>query len=89
MTKNKDKSRELARLTDQLSRVRQHSLAASRNNDFRAVARLTSEAARLNHLILAATGAPAPALAELRNTLFEVGESPASATASSSALVPS
>ena len=70
MTKNKDKTRELAQLNEQLQRVRQLSLAASRNDDFRAVARLTREAARLNHLIMAAEGAPVPALARLTDTLF-------------------
>jgi hypothetical protein len=42
---------ELQELRDQLHHIRQQSLAASRENDFRTVARLTTEAARLNRLI--------------------------------------
>jgi hypothetical protein len=38
-------------LKAQLTQVRQQSLAASRLNDFRTVARLTNEAARLNRAI--------------------------------------
>ena len=38
-------------LKEQLQRVRQQSLSASRQNDFRAVAHLTGEAARLNRAI--------------------------------------
>ena len=42
---------EVQQLKTQLIQVRQQSLAASRQNDFRTVARLTSEAARLNRAI--------------------------------------
>ena len=42
---------DLQKLREELTRVRQQSLAASRQNDFRAIARLTGEAARLNRLI--------------------------------------
>lgn len=87
MTKNKDKARELAQLNDQLQRVRQLSLAASRNDDFRAVARLTGEAARLNRLILAAEGAPIPALARFKDILFTSNEEPRVAANSSQALI--
>ena len=38
-------------LTQELSVIRQASLKAARNNDFRTVARLTREAARLNRSI--------------------------------------
>ena len=41
----------LPQLKEDLQRVRQESLQASRQDDFRAVARLTQEAARLNRLI--------------------------------------
>ena len=42
---------EVQQLKTQLARVRQQSLAASRENDFRTVARLTGEASRLNQTI--------------------------------------
>jgi hypothetical protein len=42
---------EVQALKEQLAHVRQQSLAAARQNDFRAVARLTCEAARLNRAI--------------------------------------
>jgi hypothetical protein len=42
---------EIQKLRDELRGVRERSLAASRRNDFREVARLTSEAARLNRTI--------------------------------------
>ena len=42
---------EVQELKTQLSHVQQQSLAASRQNDFRTVARLTSQAARLNRAI--------------------------------------
>jgi hypothetical protein len=54
--------------------VRQESLAAARKGDFRAVARLTCEAARLNRMILAAEGAEVPVLNTLGDKLF-TGES--------------
>ena len=38
-------------LTQELSAIRQASLKASRNDDFRSVARLTLEAARINRSI--------------------------------------
>jgi hypothetical protein len=42
---------EVNRLKHELNRVRALSLSATRQNDFRAIARLTSEAARLNRAI--------------------------------------
>jgi hypothetical protein len=42
---------EVQELKQQLQRVRQQSLLASRQNDFRGVARLTAEAAQLNRAI--------------------------------------
>jgi hypothetical protein len=42
---------EVQKLKQQLHLVRQQSLLASRQNDFRTVARLTTEAARLNRAI--------------------------------------
>ena len=68
--KKKDKIDELTQLTHDLQQVRQESLAASRKNDFRTVARLTCEAARLNRLILVAEGAEVPALDGLGDKLF-------------------
>jgi hypothetical protein len=70
MRKKKNNVEELAQLNQELTRVRQESLAASRNNEFRAVARLTAEAAKLNRLILAAEGAMVPALMFLGDELF-------------------
>jgi hypothetical protein len=49
--------RELADLEEKLRKVRQQSLSASQSGDFRTVARLTSEAARLNERIKALRGA--------------------------------
>jgi hypothetical protein len=72
--KNSDKIEELTQLTHDLQRVRQESLAASRKDDFRAIARLTCEAARLNRMILAAEGAEVPVLDTLGDKLF-TGES--------------
>jgi hypothetical protein len=71
--KKKDKIDELTQLTRDLQRVRQESLAASRKGEFRAVARLTCEAARLNRLILAAEGGEVPVLDKLGDKLF-IGE---------------
>jgi hypothetical protein len=68
--KKKDKLAELNHLTEHLHRVRHDSLAASRRGDFRAVARLTCEAARLNRLILAAEGTQVPVLDQLGDKLF-------------------
>ncbi len=45
--------RDLADLEEKLRRVRKESLAASQAGDFRTVAKLTSEAARLNEEIRA------------------------------------
>jgi hypothetical protein len=42
---------EIQELKQQLHRVRQQSLLASRENDFRTVARLTAEAAQINRTI--------------------------------------
>jgi hypothetical protein len=46
--------RQRAHLAQELSAIRQACLRATRNDDFRAVARLTLEAARLNHSIVEA-----------------------------------
>jgi hypothetical protein len=59
MTKTeKDKTKEIAGLN------------ASREGDFRAVARLTCQAARLNRLILATEGSEVRVLEHLGDTLF-------------------
>jgi hypothetical protein len=73
--KKKDKIDELTQLSHDLQRVRQESLTASRKGDFRAVARLTCEAARLNRLILTAEGAEVPVLENLGDKLFTGVES--------------
>ncbi|MHC1768659.1 MAG: hypothetical protein AB9869_30995 [Verrucomicrobiia bacterium] len=70
MTKKNDTLEELAQFTQELQQVRQDSLAATRRGDFRAVARLTGEAARLNRLILAAEGSQVPVLDGLGDKLF-------------------
>ena len=44
-------SRQREYLSNELSSIRQASLKAARNNDFRGVARLTLEAARINKAI--------------------------------------
>jgi hypothetical protein len=44
-------SRQREHLSTELSAIRQASLKASRNNDFRSVARLTLEAAKINKAI--------------------------------------
>jgi hypothetical protein len=72
--KQQDKIDELTRLTHELQQVRQESLAASRRDDFRAVARLTCAAARLNRMITAADGSEVPVLENLGDKLF-TGES--------------
>ena len=57
---------QIQELKAQLTQVRQQSLAASRLNDFRTVARLTSEAARINRAIHAQddfAGSPVKSLA--------------------------
>lgn len=45
-------SRQRQILDQELNSIRQKSLAAARNNDFRSVARLTIEAARVNRSIV-------------------------------------
>lgn len=70
MIKKKDKLEELSQFTQELHRVRQESLAASRRGDYRTVARLTCEAARLNRLILSAEGSQIPVLEGLGDKLF-------------------
>jgi hypothetical protein len=49
--KNVISTDEIQSLREQLNHVRQQSLLASRQNDFRAVARLTAQAAQLNRAI--------------------------------------
>ena len=44
---------DIEQLRDELRNIRERSLTAARQNDFRAVARLTTEAARLNRAIQA------------------------------------
>ncbi len=68
--RKKDRLEELAQLNEHLQQVRHECLLASRRDDFRAVARLTCEAARLNRLILAAEGPQVPALDVLGDKLF-------------------
>lgn len=70
MRKKNDKLDELAQLTQELHRVRRESLAASRSGDYRTVARLTGEAARLNRMILAAEGSGIASLVHLGHKLF-------------------
>ncbi len=72
--KKKEKLEELVQLNQELQQVRQQSLTASRRGDFRAVARLTCEAARLNRLILTAEGTQVAVLEDLGDKLF-TGES--------------
>jgi vacuolar-type H+-ATPase subunit D/Vma8 len=52
---------DIDKLKDELQRIRQRSLEASRHGDFRTVARLTCEAARLNQEINQAEGVLAAA----------------------------
>ncbi len=54
----------------ELNRVRQESLAASRKNDFRTVARLTGEAAWLDRLLSAAEGTSVTSLLHFSERLF-------------------
>ena len=70
MIAKKDKTDQKLQLTTELQRVRQESLAASRRNDFRTVARLTLETARLNRQITAADGSHVPSLEHLCDQLF-------------------
>ena len=67
---NKAKLDLLNRLNQELQTVRHESLAASRRGDFRAVGRLTCEAARLNRLILATEDSHVPSLVDLGDRLF-------------------
>jgi hypothetical protein len=64
MRKDSDHNEELARLAEELRRVRQQSLEASRKGDFRTVARLTQQAADINRGILQAEGLDMPVMAE-------------------------
>jgi hypothetical protein len=68
--KKNEKLQHLTRLSEQLNQVRQQSLAASRRGDFRAMARLTCEAARLNREILLAEGPQVPVLATINDEFF-------------------
>jgi hypothetical protein len=52
---------DIEKLKEELQRIRQRSLEASRQDDFRTVARLTCEAARLNQAINQAEGVLAAA----------------------------
>lgn len=70
MTKKNDTLDQLTELTRQLQQVRQDSLAASRREDYRAVARLTCEAARLNRAILTAEGTRVPILIDPGDRFF-------------------
>ena len=49
--KNANSTDEVQKLRQQLHHVREQSLLASRENDFRTVARLTAEAAQINRAI--------------------------------------
>lgn len=77
MMKKNDRLDELKQLTQQLQRVRQQSLAASRNGDFRTVARLTGETARINRQILATESGHIPALTHLGDALFSTEQNAA------------
>ncbi len=70
MSRRTDHTDEIARLTEELQRVRRLSLTASRNGDFRAVGRLTAEAARLNTAILQAEGLRVPGLDTIQDKFF-------------------
>ncbi len=70
MTQVREQAESRAQLNAELQRVRQQSLAASRMNDFRAVARLTREAARLNRAILQVDGPALPRGTEMRGQFF-------------------
>ena len=65
-----DHTEELVKLTLELQHVRQKSLSASRTDDFRTVARLTGEAARLNREILRAEGVRIPVLDTAQDKFF-------------------
>jgi hypothetical protein len=54
--KTKDISEQIASLKEALNRVRRESLNATRLGDYRAVARLTTEASNINKAILEAQG---------------------------------
>jgi hypothetical protein len=56
MIKQRDITEEIESLKQTLQRVRKDSLQATREGDFRKVARLTAEAAGLNKAILEAQG---------------------------------
>ncbi len=68
-----DHTEELVKLSQELQRVRQKSLTASRTGDFRTVARLTGEAARLNREILRAEGVRVPVLDVAQDKFFTSG----------------
>ena len=70
MPKKNNQLEQLAELSARLRSVRQESLAASRKGDFRAVARLTCEAARINRAMVAVDGIQKPSLEQLGDTLF-------------------
>jgi hypothetical protein len=70
MTKIRKEQDELVRLSQQLNQIRQEWLLASRKGDYRAVARLTGETARVNRAIREAEGGQQLALDRLGDTLF-------------------
>ncbi len=70
MPRVSDHTEELVKLTQELQHVRQQSLFASRTGDFRTVARLTGEAARLNREILRAEGVRVPVLDVAQDKFF-------------------
>ena len=76
MTRKKAKTDDITPLFEELQRVRNTSLEAARRGDFRSVARLTSEAARLNRLITVADGGKLPLVGLIGGKLF-TGESEA------------
>jgi hypothetical protein len=70
MTKTRKDQDEMVKLSQRLQRIQQEWLLASRKGDFRTVARLTGETARVNRAIRAAEVGHMLALDRLGDTLF-------------------
>jgi hypothetical protein len=79
MPRTTDRTDEIVSLQQELQRIRQQSLAASRNGDFRTVGRLTAEAARLNSAILQAEGLRMATLDNAQDRFF-TSDAPAGKT---------
>jgi hypothetical protein len=74
MTKVRRDQDELVKLSERLQQIRQEWLLASRKGDYRAVARLTGETARVNRAIREAEVGKELALDRLGDTLFSSTE---------------